>query len=53
MKLQLAMDELSLSEALGALKELHPYVDIVEVGTPFLIDAGPDQRKLSRIGGLM
>ncbi|EOI53508.1 3-hexulose-6-phosphate synthase [Enterococcus gilvus] len=40
MKLQLAMDELGLSEALEALKELHPYVDIVEVGTPFLIDAG-------------
>ena len=40
MKLQLAIDELNLAEALEALKELHPYVDIVEVGTPFLIDAG-------------
>lgn len=40
MKLQLAIDELTLSEALEALKDIHPFVDIVEVGTPFLIDAG-------------
>lgn len=40
MKLQLAIDELNLEEALAILTELHPYVDIVEVGTPFLIDAG-------------
>lgn len=40
MKLQLAIDELTLAEALAILKELHPYIDIVEVGTPFLIDAG-------------
>lgn len=40
MKLQLAIDGLTLAEALAILKELHPYIDIVEVGTPFLIDAG-------------
>lgn len=40
MKLQLAIDELTLTEALEALKDIHPYIDIVEVGTPFLIDAG-------------
>lgn len=40
MKLQLAIDELNLEEALAILTELHLYVDIVEVGTPFLIDAG-------------
>lgn len=40
MKLQLAIDELNLPEALEALKKIHPYIDIVEVGTPFLIDAG-------------
>lgn len=40
MKLQLAIDELTLTEALEVLKEIHPYIDIVEVGTPFLIDAG-------------
>lgn len=40
MKLQLAIDELALTEALEVLKDVHPYIDIVEVGTPFLIDAG-------------
>lgn len=40
MKLQLAIDELDLEQALKQLVELQNYVDIVEVGTPFLIDAG-------------
>ena len=40
MKLQLAIDELTLTEALEVLKDIHPYIDIVEVGTQFLIDAG-------------
>lgn len=40
MKLQLAIDELTLTEALEVLKDIHPYIDIVEVGTPVLIDAG-------------
>lgn len=40
MKLQLAIDELNLPEALEQLEELIQYVDIVEVGTPFVIDAG-------------
>lgn len=40
MKLQLAMDELNLQDALKVLDDLHNYIDIIEVGTPFLIDAG-------------
>lgn len=40
MKLQLAIDELNLKQALEQLVELEPFVDIVEVGTPFLIDTG-------------
>ncbi|MBO0412938.1 3-hexulose-6-phosphate synthase [Enterococcus hulanensis] len=40
MKLQLAIDELNLKEALDVLEQVHSYVDIIEVGTPFLIDAG-------------
>ncbi|WP_429965418.1 3-hexulose-6-phosphate synthase [Enterococcus sp. AZ072] len=40
MKLQLAIDELNLEEALVQLEDLVEYVDIVEVGTPFVIDAG-------------
>lgn len=40
MKLQLAIDELNLKQALEQLMALEPFIDIVEVGTPFLIDAG-------------
>lgn len=40
MKLQLAIDELNLEQTLTQLEELVAYVDIIEVGTPFLIDAG-------------
>lgn len=40
MKLQLAIDELNLKEALEVLERVHSFVDIIEVGTPFLIDAG-------------
>lgn len=45
MKLQLAIDELNLKQALEQLVELEPFVDIVEVGTPFLIDAGREAVK--------
>lgn len=40
MKIQLAIDTLSLEEALLALEDLAPYIDIIEVGTPLVIDAG-------------
>ncbi|EOH95574.1 3-hexulose-6-phosphate synthase [Enterococcus pallens] len=40
MKIQLAIDELSLSETLNILDEIVPFIDIIEVGTPFMIDAG-------------
>ncbi|AYW48294.1 3-hexulose-6-phosphate synthase [Tetragenococcus osmophilus] len=40
MKLQLAIDELSLEQALIQVDKLKQYIDIVEIGTPFLIDAG-------------
>ncbi|MBP1041135.1 3-hexulose-6-phosphate synthase [Vagococcus sp. BWB3-3] len=40
MKLQLAIDELNLEQAMTQLEDLVEYVDIVEVGTPFVIDAG-------------
>lgn len=45
MKLQLAIDELNLEQALEQLEGLAPYVDIVEVGTPFLMDAGREAVK--------
>ena len=40
MKLQLAIDELNLEQAMTQLEDLVEYVDIVEVGTPFVIVAG-------------
>lgn len=45
MKLQLAIDELNLSQALSTAEKLSEYIDIIEVGTPFLIDAGREAVK--------
>lgn len=39
-KLQLALDDISLEDALSLLQELQEDVDIVEVGTPFMIQYG-------------
>jgi 3-hexulose-6-phosphate synthase len=40
MKLQLALDEMSLSESLLFLDKVKKSVDIVEIGTPFVIREG-------------
>ena len=40
MKLQLALDDISTDEALALLDRVHPFIDIVEVGTPFLLEEG-------------
>ena len=40
MKLQLALDELTLPEALVFIDKVVDDVDIIEVGTPFLIREG-------------
>ena len=40
MKLQLALDELKLEEALVFAEKVQEHVDIIEVGTPFVIDSG-------------
>ena len=40
MKLQLALDLVDLNEAQALLAELHDLVDLVEIGTPFLIREG-------------
>ncbi|NDL62006.1 3-hexulose-6-phosphate synthase [Acerihabitans arboris] len=45
MKLQLAIDKLNLLQALQAVEKLAAYVDIIEVGTPFLLDAGREAVK--------
>lgn len=40
MKLQLALDDISLGEALCLMEKIQDYVDIVEIGTPFIIEDG-------------
>ena len=40
MKLQLALDTLSFKESIDLLDLVHQYIDIIEVGTPFLIEEG-------------
>ena len=40
MKLQLALDDLALPEALALAERVRPYVDIIEIGTPMLYEYG-------------
>ena len=40
MKLQLALDEHKLEDALAFAEKVIDYVDIIEIGTPFVIDSG-------------
>ena len=39
-KLQLALDDILLSDALRLIEKVRPYVDIIEVGTPLAIREG-------------
>ncbi|MFD1953551.1 3-hexulose-6-phosphate synthase [Paenibacillus thailandensis] len=40
MQLQLALDLVNIPEAIELVKEVEPYVDIVEIGTPIIINEG-------------
>ncbi|WEV39995.1 3-hexulose-6-phosphate synthase [Lactobacillus sp. ESL0684] len=40
MKLQLALDDISLADALALGEKVRDYVDIFEIGSPFIIDEG-------------
>lgn len=40
MKLQLAIDEFELEEALKVAEQVRDYIDIIEMGTPFVIHYG-------------
>ena len=40
MKLQLALDDISLRDALALMEKIHEHIDIVEVGTPLIIEEG-------------
>jgi len=42
MKLQLALDTLSIEESIDLLKRCEKWIDIIEVGTPMLIEYGLD-----------
>ncbi|MCU6623392.1 orotidine 5'-phosphate decarboxylase [Klebsiella pneumoniae] len=48
MKLQLALDELPLDEALALTEKLRQYVDIIEIGTPFVIAEGMNAVRIFR-----
>ncbi|WP_316670116.1 3-hexulose-6-phosphate synthase [uncultured Propionibacterium sp.] len=40
MKLQIALDELTLDQAVGLVSRVREHIDIIEVGTPFIIAEG-------------
>ena len=40
MKLQLALDDISLENALELVGKVQDYIDIIEVGSPFIIEEG-------------
>lgn len=40
MKLQVTLDTMSVEEGIALLHDVAPFVDVIEVGTPLLLDAG-------------
>jgi 3-hexulose-6-phosphate synthase len=54
MKLQLALDDISLNDAISLGDRVSEYVDIMEIGTPFIIEHGmaPVREFKSRFPGL-
>ena len=40
MKLQLALDDLNMEEALALTESVREYIDIIEIGTPFVYQEG-------------
>ena len=40
MKLQVALDTLSLEECIQLLDEIKDSIEVIEVGTPFIIEEG-------------
>jgi len=40
MKLQLALDDLAFEDAIQLIDAVHDWIDIVEIGTPFIIEEG-------------
>ena len=52
MKLQLALDDITLDDAVELLDKVHTYVDIIEVGSPFIIEEGMSVYKGAPKAGL-
>ena len=54
MKLQLALDDISLGNAISLGERVREYIDIVEIGTPFIIEDGmaPVREFKARFPGL-
>ena len=42
MKLQVTLDTMSVEAGIELLRDVAPYVDVIEVGNPLLLDAGMD-----------
>lgn len=40
MKLQIAVDDITLERAIGLVNEIKDYIDIIEIGTPFVYEYG-------------
>lgn len=50
MKLQLALDDITLENAIELVGKVRNYVDIVEIGSPFIIDCGMEPvRKMKEL----
>ncbi len=50
MELQLALDDITLKEAIGLVESVRVYVDIIEVGTPMIMEYGMEPvRELKRL----
>lgn len=49
MRMQLALDDISWNDALALLDNVHPFIDIVEVETPFIIQEQITRDGLSKI----
>ena len=41
-KLQIALDDITFDAAMNLLRKIEPYIDIIEVGTPFMMEYGMD-----------
>ena len=48
MKLQLALDDITLQDAVELVGKVREYIDIVEIGSPFIIDCGMEPVRIMK-----